>query len=302
MGGIYDSNLLSELATREIEYNSILSIDSRDRNSTEQINNITIKNNIRLPNIIGIGLQSVNLPLSLNNINQYNNLIYVIIGSGPSVPIIVPIGKYYPNLITEGTSLNIIYGIPDILLSSLNTQSGSSTFGIYLDADGRFILYNTMSAFTISYCPIQTQQVTGLYPASSGSVTPINQNIATLTKAIKLNPVTGQYTRYIDICSSYLSKYNVPSQTSKNFPPNLLARIYIDRNKAMAQYSDSNFVLNPNSPDVIFEIKNINWMRYIPSQDFGVGIDVQLYDEFTNLLDLSGGAIDYTLTFLTKNL
>ena len=70
----------------------------------------------------------------------------------------------------------------------------------------------------------------------------------------------------------------------------------------MAQYSDSNFVLNPNSPDVIFEIKNINWMRYIPSQDFGVGIDVQLYDEFTNLLDLSGGAIDYTLTFLTKNL
>ena len=201
MGGIYDSNLLSELATREIEYNSILSIDSRDRNSTEQINNITIKNNIRLPNIIGIGLQSVNLPLSLNNINQYNNLIYVIIGSGPSVPIIVPIGKYYPNLITEGTSLNIIYGIPDILLSSLNTQSGSSTFGIYLDADGRFILYNTMSAFTISYCPIQTQQVTGLYPASSGSVTPINQNIATLTKAIKLNPVTGQYTRYIDICS-----------------------------------------------------------------------------------------------------
>lgn len=295
MGDYYERiRGLAEASTRNIETNSYLLIDSIDRNSNESINNFSIKNTIRESNAIALGLAFASLPLNIDNINPYNNSI-VLDYNSQSYPVTFPVGNFYPDITSDG-----VKGIPNIIVDNFNSTVSSSDFHAILDGDGRVIIYNSgPSDFGLTTVSQQTQQVTGLYQgAVAASITSLYG--VTYTKAIKLYPILGLYTRYIDIVSTSLTRFNSIAASSKNFPPNLIARIFVDRTKAMVSYSDRNF---PSADSVVtYEFRNINWMRYIPSSEFGVGVDIKLYDEFSQLLYIGDGTPNISLNFYTKNI
>lgn len=214
-------------------------------------------------------LVSIKLGYNIPNVNPYNSEVTVVLGGlvNQSFSFVMPTGYYYKvtDFIDEfKTQIN---------LTAQLVTSNANTFNFTVDEyDPESYIISILPGYTFHFGSDSLMIKFGRYLCNLPT-----EQILTTTKT--MGSIMLTYTRYIDINSFSLNQYNKNLSTSDGKGRNnLLFRFYgspsgIDKNGNFLSFSRDRFT----------EINNLSWINY--ERDTSItNIDIQLYDEFGNLL------------------
>jgi hypothetical protein len=246
---------------------STLYINTVDLPAGSDRTNFVISNNVNyLNNVARISPVSATIfNWFIPNINQRNNTLTIFSGqSGLQHTVTIPEGRY-----TDGDD------IMDAIVTALNAISGSTliTFSyaatdplfplLYdLDADGikEYYIVNTCTAVTHGY---------SMFAMDAAQ---------TLANSHRVGPMPMQYTEWVDICSTVLTKYAKLRSVTSSSRSHIFARMLIR--------GDSS---NPEEPDVVWGFAYDGFVNedahfsFRPLENV-TSIDIQLRDQFGDLL------------------
>jgi hypothetical protein len=223
-----------------------------------------------------------NLPTIIEN---YNDIFYVSVNNASALPVVIEQGFYD----ISGLEVAIQAGIDDTFGSGVLTIQ-------YVSTNVGFVLSTVVPATPIQVIPPTNKE----------------QRRCLTTLGLVRTGVTGSgtmifgaqptmlATKYVDICSTVLTKYQrVPDVVTLPNNPGIavLARVFpLGLNTVQSAVSD-NFIANqPFTVAMDFNTpKSMSWNPDTPIQSF----DIQLRDDFGDLIPDDGeNSCEYQLTFL----
>lgn len=256
--------------TINAQNNSYLLVDSDDRAFGSQAenfyqsdtNNFIISVPTVMNNIYRISMNAVNYYYDIPNINPRNNSFYVV-DDPPVNPRLVTIPEgYYTTNAALGTAIQ----------NALNAQA--AFFGVWTVSfnavTGAIQLATTVVPFNIWAAPNNI----GVANQSFIQCTGINyqrvdlSEVASLTKTNLYRP-TRLYTRYMDITSNALTKWNRSDVSTSVGSANLVERIYFT----------AEFISSAQEHFFTVPFLKSKYMRYAPASDVS-NIDIKILDEF----------------------
>lgn len=267
-----DPDLEPQPTTAKDAPSSLLYIDTDDLPNGANRADFVISNNIQyLSNVgrltfVGCGVANWWIP----NVNPRNNLLRVMYGGVPySVPI--PVGWYdytTPNVLAAAIQLALdTHIIPGWTVTAISNYPAKYT----IDAPGAVTFYF-----------IDEDANTALTKGDTVFGFETTQN-ATLTKTV--GPMLFKYTRYVDVCSTVLTKYAKLRSITTNSRSRIFARAFIGGEK----WGDT-FYAAPSTEAFQFSFR---------PAEVVTSIDIQLYDSHGDPLYIPPEIADSILFSMT---
>jgi hypothetical protein len=289
-------------ALQTYEYNTLIGIDSKDRqrdtngNYIELINSINIPNQFRSSGILAIGAWVFSMDFNIPNIiasgPQQNNTFQINDGTFTrNIVIDERIYDYLPTVepfnaspvvvgnITDATTTGLLQG-----LTSAVNAAFPGEFSVNYNADLRAYnitrIVSPLTPFSLTVSA-KTRQVTGLYTSTSFNDAGVQTFLGGATSL--------EYTRYVDILCRELGQFSYRDEVSSNYFSDLVARIWVGHDASSTATSQ-----------ISFEYLNIKYFKYQPSSTLGT-LHFELRDEWGELLyippNYSG---NWIINFMTK--
>ncbi len=249
-------------------FDKFLLLDSRDRaystvggvTLVDPINNFQFYLPVDANQTSFLAIYSCNFENHINNINQYNNMIKVSVLTS-SVTRTIPVGNY--------TTAALIAAINTALTaeSIILTQSALTGLISITSAPGADVTWESANAGSDPY----------ILPSMLGyTVYPI-KTIGGIAKVAVQKP-SIYYTRFVDIQSKVLTKYQASDVSTSQKTSNNILRLFI------------------NSPDDVINFENRLLNKYVFEKTSNIGIiDIELVDEWGQPLLLLG---DFTINVM----
>jgi hypothetical protein len=274
---------------------ALLLLDSLDRYTVSRENTNSYNSKIKInPNnilinhqkILGmgqikrIGVSEISFPWVTPNVNIRNNNFYVSDVSGNYYYTTVPEGFYTPAELATAIQNGLNSGTTQKLYPAGTPSTfGGTTWAISSDVKtNAFSVVNTAVSFRIGG-PTGTFDLTTM------------MNITDYTTLVPVGSATGikggipnmAYTKYIDICSSKLTKFqNLKDSLTQFNYTDIIYRLYLDNELGMQTTSTNLFPCRP-CLNLYRQIKNPKFMMWNKDEMLNE-IDIQLYDDSGELL------------------
>lgn len=264
------SNAEPQYVTSQTPNRAAIYLDSQDVTLSPQSAVIlmsTVKQLGEYPSNLAFGITRLSPDLvGMNwitpNVNVRNNTVtFFSSNSGLFHTVVIP-ERFYSS----------VTNIFNALVTALNTATGASglTFsgGVVAGFPTTFTLNSAGGNYYFTLTSDAVLRGYSLYNLPT-------EQVATNSKTV--GPMTGAYTRYIDVCSTALSQYLKVKNTSTGRANNIILRFYI------TDFFEPNIVgFGPNQlPDLSF--------NFLPNSPITV-IDFELRDMFGDLLYVPPGA------------
>lgn len=261
--------------TISADHYSQLLLDSKDAVLTGQNPmNSTTKVPIQMNGIYRIGMQGVAVNFDIPNVNTYNNTISTLDVAIPKT-CVLPIG-FYPTRAALATAFQTA-------MQALG--GGFAAMTVAIDATTQQIVFTNATAFTL----IGTRQTELCMGIRNGS------NAATGAGPFVYTGLVPSliYSRYFDIHSTALTKYQRGDYTSSSASSKLLFRFFYPRTPGDQMGTPTFYG---------FDANGVKWMRYAPTADLG-NIDILINDEFNQqaYYDATKMQFSYVITLYVRN-
>jgi len=231
---------------------------------------------INMNSIFRIGLDYAYFVYDCPNVNPINQRFTITL-AGPTVGVVtVPTG-YYATRAALATAMQTA-------IQSLG--GGFAAFTVTVDATTQQFLITNAATFSIT----ATEPNTLIFGTFHGTrnATAVGPNFVYRTKVSQLI-----YTRYIDVLSNAITKYQKGDQTTSRRAANLVERLYTISTSAPVSAMPA---------PIQFENDNVKMIKYIPDSDIGL-VDIELKDEFGNILYYDETLMNFeiSLVFIVYN-
>jgi len=306
----YPDQLHENTLTARTPHNALLLISSKDRFSIDpkQNNSYNLDNeggsynnffiNHQKLNGFGqikrVGVSEVSFPWTTPNVNERNNLFLFADGSGNDLCYGIQIKEGFYT--TETLSLEIQYQLNNniFLYPSFTTVS---TYGqpywqaIYDSFNNTITIKNDppvgtpASTFLPSSAPLGTPQpqtyLGSLFSLPVATFESINSGQQPQVSAVKGGYAMMEYTRYIDVCSDTLCKFQAlkDSLTQQTYT-NIICRLYLNSQSVNLRTieGDGSVIAQYGSADFFVKFNNIKFMDWNPDNMIG-GFDIKYLDD-----------------------
>lgn len=237
-------------------YNSFF-INSKDKNNlTDPLNNFII-DSPNIYNIKAFSVKKVAFTKNYYNVQSQNSSFIVNYNGGGNVVKTIPTSNY--DGVSLATALDTLLKTVD---ASFAVSYNTTTSKLTITATNNFVLDFTDYA--------RTGYLLG-FPASATTST--NSLVATY-------PINLEFTQTLNICSSALLEYGYSSHSSGRKISNILKKVYV------------NNVIDFGNITIVYDHPRL--IPYHPNKQIP-NIDIQIKDEYGELLDMNGAHIGIQL-------
>jgi hypothetical protein len=253
--------------------------DARSENGTYNNYNISTQKIQGFGQIKRIGISEVSFPWTTPNVNERNNL-FIFKGSD---------GVPYYTQVTEGfyTPSTLATALASALTTNLFNAitNAPTTYGIWtVTASNNVFTINNTSTWYPSLPPTGISfgnnptsflfYVMGIVPLEFGL---ISNYINTLVGGY----ASMAYTRYIDICSDTLCKFQtLKDSLTQQSHTNVICRIYLN---GQGTNISGNNISQTGYYDFFVKFNNVKWIEYSPDNMIG-SFDIRYFDDSGKLL------------------
>lgn len=212
----------------KVKESSNISIEIDTEENSQSATNFNTQ--VSIPNIKKLGLQAYRVQGMPTIVTGINDTLYIISPGGTSYKVVIPAGRYAADVSTNTVSDNIVAVLNGLSVTALS-GTGVTVSWSYLTAANKIIVYCSTTGWSIAAGALTPRiaNTLGLYNTSIGNSTylqKISLGTSSNTTLLPFCP-TLLLTRYIDIHSDALLKFNPTDGTSSNQTSSLLYRIFL---------------------------------------------------------------------------
>ena len=262
--------------TEKLEYVSTIYLNCSDRQTGESINNFRLVGQNRLDRIDYITVYKYQFTNNIYPVNDTNNTLHFIF-NGNAYDIQLPTSNYTGPLLASTLQTLILAQITPI--TDFTVVFDSNTLKLTFNST----LYNFRFIVGLAY-QNNLGQVLGFLIDNKDSANFDFPAVST-NNVVSAYPVNITSTRYVDICSNFLSQYVRSGPTSGVSSGRIIKRIHFDE---------------PFGYEEVLQIKNLellDWKNEVPIDG---NIDIQVYDDQGRLAELNNSKFNLEIACYRK--
>lgn len=262
--------------TEKLEYVSTLYLNCSDRQVNEPINNFRLVGQNRLDRIDYITVYKYQFTNNIYPVNDTNNTLHFIF-NGIAYDIQLATSNYTGVLLASALQTAILAQITPI--TDFTVVFDPNTLKLTFNSTA----YNFRFIVGLAY-QNNLGQVLGFIIDNKDSANFDFPQVST-NNVVSAYPVNIQSTRYVDICSNFLTQYVRSGPTSGNSYGRILKRIHFDE---------------PFGYEEVLPIKNLELLDWKNELAVDGNIDIQVYNDQGRLADLTNSKFNLQIACYRK--
>ena len=254
---------------KNLKFVQSLLVDSRNRRTGNPLNNFHIDTQINVSNVDCFAIDRVFMTNNIYPVNQYTHSLQTV---------------YDNSGVVETLNITLAHGSYTItaLCSAVQTALNFASNALGYTTTYTCSFSNTTQKVTIT----GTSTPAGTLETVTGTLAPLlgfnNTTIGISNSLVGSDPVNIVYTRYLNICSQFLSKYNKPNVKTDAQTPGIIYTL-----------NNNYYAFGSSIKENVRNLRHTQWSGDETINNF----DIQVYDDSNRLADMNNSEFQFVINF-----